>query len=536
MTWPAAFRSKLYSGGVVHQALLLECLMPANGEGVGDGGWFAATDPSLSPWAELLHKQGFEPRLGSTGINPQTWQPIEGGWSVTIKVADGLVEGEQYRRAGLEYAARALRKGALLRLSIGEVGYSRSEYQALKIGRIAQVSSDGHPNLLKIEVWDLTTGIRTRLAATGASADERSQLFYGSAGQLDTLSADYTVGDGSISITGATTDRFLRETGGNGAVRITPDVGDDFWLTFTGETTGTLTGLSSTGAFGTTAGDATTGRAVGSTVLLEGHPIDILRKILTSTGAGTNGSFDTLPASWGLGIPSDMLSDYGWSQAKRILSLTAGSYDWRILLETEIPDPAAWIVSIWGSAGIWLTTKEGQLVPRMARELHTVGLARQFGDLTDSDLIEVPGISWHPADVPEVYHTVKVIHSAGFSSHISNVTTLPAREVIEYNITDQTLGVSNADDIANETRDRLKGWGHFVPEYVEATVYGLRSYATGDVIQLSTAGVRGRLTLTRYGYENRLVMVVREEMDLSENATRLTLATLPINVSEDSTQ
>jgi len=48
--------------------------------------------------------------------------------------------------------------------------------------------------------------------------------------------------------------------------------------------------------------------------------------------------------------------------------------------------------------------------------------------------------------------------------------------------------------------------------------------------------VRGRLTLTRYGEENRLVMVVREEIDLSENATRLTLATLPINVSEDSTQ
>jgi hypothetical protein len=30
-------------------------------------------------------------------------------------------------------------------------------------------------------------------------------------------------------------------------------------------------------------------------------------------------------------------------------------------------------------------------------------------------------------------------------------------------------------------------------------------------------------------------MVVREEMDLNDNRTRLTLATLPVNVSEDET-
>ena len=535
MTWPASFRSKLYSGGVVHQALLLECLMPANGEGVGHDGWYAATDPGLAPFAELLLRDGYAPRLGSTGINIQTWQPIEGGWSVTIKVSDGLVSGQQYTRAGLEYAARALRKGAILRLSIGEVGNTRSEYQALKVGRVSEVSSDGHPNLLRIECWDLTTGIRTRLAAAGASAADRAQLFYGCAGQIDTLSAGYTVADTSISITGATTDRFLRETGGTGAVKITPDVGDDFYLTFTGETTGTLTGLSSSGQYGTTAAAASTGRPVGSVVLLQGHPIEILRKILTSTGAGTNGAFDTLPQAWGLGIPADLLSDYGWAQAARILSLSVGSYDWRILIESEIPDPAAWIVSIWGAAGIWLGFKEGQIVPRMARQLHTVGLSRQFGDLSDDDLIEVPSIQWHPPDVPEVYHTLRILHSGGTVSDSSNVTTLPAREVVTYDLQAQTVGVSNAADVATETRDRLAGWSHFVPEFVEVAVYGLRSYAAGDVVQLSTAGVRGRLTGTRYGYDQRLVMVVREEMDLNDNRTRLTLATLPVNVSEDET-
>ena len=164
MTWPSQFRELLYSGGIVHQALILECIMPANGEGVGLSEWFASTDPSLSSYARLLQRSGYEPRLGSTGVNIQSWSPIEGGWSCTVKVNDGLVAGETKTRPALGFAAKALRKGAMLRLSIGEVGYARSEYQPLKIGRINQVQNDGHPNLFRIDVWDLTTAIRTRLS------------------------------------------------------------------------------------------------------------------------------------------------------------------------------------------------------------------------------------------------------------------------------------------------------------------------------------------------------------------------------------
>jgi hypothetical protein len=534
MTWPSEFRELLYSGGIVHQALLLECIMPANGEGVGLAEWFASTDPSLAPYARLLQKSGFEPRLGSTGVNIQSWSPIEGGWSVTVKVADGLVAGQSFTRPALEYASKALRKGAMLRLSIGEVGYAKSEYQPLKIGRINQVQNDGHPNLFRIDVWDLTTAIRTRMSTAGASTAERAKLFYNSAGQLDTLSSNYSTGDTSLAITGATTNRFLRETGQRGAVIVDPHSGGhpQFYLTFTGETTNTLTGLSATGQFGTTEHNATSGDTVKSVVLLEGHPIDILRKVLVSTGAGTNGAFDTLPQAWSLGIPEDMLSDTAWDRAKRILKVT-GAYEWRFLLTAEIDDPASWIVQTWGTAGIWLAFKEGQIVPRFARQLHTAGLSRQFGDITDSEIIEVPKVIWHPPDVPEVYQRIQVTYNGGTVAATSNVTTLPARKEIEYDISAVNNTVTSQVAIANETRDRLAGWAHFVPEFVEVVLYGLRSYAAGDVIQLSTTGVRGRLTGTRYGYENRLVMVVREEMDIGENKTMLTLATLPTDRTED---
>ena len=535
MTWPSAFRELLYSGGFVHQALLLECVLPANGEGVGNGEWFAATDPSLSPFATLLQRDGYAPRLGSTGVNLQTWTPIEGGWSVTVKITDGLVSGPSYRRGRLEYATQALRKGAILRLSIGAVGYARSDYQPLRIGRINQVTSDGHPNLFKIEVWDITTAIRTRFSTAGATAAERSKLFYNSAGQIDTLASTYTVGAGSITITGATTNRFLRETGQRGAFLIEPHSSGNpaFYLTFTGETTNTLIGLSATGQFGTTAHSATSGDTVTSVVLLEGHPIEILRKVLVSTGTGNNGKFDTLPQAWSLGIPEGMLSEYAWRQAKRILTV-AGIYEWRFLLTSEIEDPAAWIVQTWAQAGIWLSFKEGQIVPRMARELHTVGLIRQFPDITDADIVEVPSITWHPPDVAQVYQRIQVTHSGGSVAALSNVTTLPARKEVIYDISIPTQAVTAVTQIAQETRDRLAPWAHFVPEFVDVALYGVRSYAPGDVIQLSTTGVRGRFTGTRYGYNQRHVMVVRSEIDLNENQTRLTVATLQTSLSEDS--
>jgi hypothetical protein len=68
---------------------------------------------------------------------------------------------------------------------------------------------------------------------------------------------------------------------------------------------------------------------------------------------------------------------------------------------------------------------------------------------------------------------------------------------------------------------------------VEVTVWGLRSYAPGDVIHLTSSAAYGRLDGTRDGYSGRPVFVIREQMDLRANRTRLTLAVLPLDITED---
>lgn len=53
--------------------------------------------------------------------------------------------------------------------------------------------------------------------------------------------------------------------------------------------------------------DRSAGARVTQVTPLEGNPVDLALEILTSTGAGTNGPYDVLPSSQGLGVPASLV-------------------------------------------------------------------------------------------------------------------------------------------------------------------------------------------------------------------------------------
>ena len=169
----------------------------------------------------------------------------------------------------------------------------------------------------------------------------------------------------------------------------------------------------------------------------KGHPIDILLKILTSTGDGTNGPFDKYPRSWGLGVPIELISEAAFNQARRILQLSSGNYHWRLLIEQEQADPSTFISQIFNPAGIWLCVRQGQIICRLARDMHKAGLQRQPEDLFDGDLLEVPVVHWYPTDQPQTYFRALVIRwrwrRDSFSR--SSTSTLPVKEEVSYDLT-----------------------------------------------------------------------------------------------------
>jgi len=536
MTWPAGVAESLYQTGSIPLAMMLEVITPATGEGVAGSvpGWFATSDANLDSFAHILIRDGYRVNLGSAAVVPVSWQYVEGAWSLFVQIPEGR------RRAGRLYGAlavQALRRGAMVRLSIGRLGASRSEYYPLKLGRIYAVRSAGHPRTYRVEVWDIQTAFRSRMVATSVLAQERAQLFYGSAGYQDTLAVNYNTGDPTITITGPTTDHFNFETGGAGVVRIESNSHGDWFAKYTAinHTTGVLSGLT-VNIFGTVENSSHAGNAATAVCLLEGHPIDILQKILVSTGDGTNGPFDKYPRSWGLAVPQELISQSSFNQAKRILDVTGGTYDWTVLIEAEQADPSTFLTQLFQPAGIWLCVRHGQIVVRVGRDMHEAGLQRQPEDIFDGDLLEVPVVDWYPTDQPQVYFRVVIQNDGtvlGFNR--SSTSTLPVKEEIVYNLLNvfRDRSTAHIERIRDDIEARLAPWAHLLPEYIDVTLHGLRSYAPGDVVSFTCGEAFGRLDGTRDGYSNRPVMVIRSAMDINSNSTKLTLATLPIDLQED---
>jgi hypothetical protein len=545
VSWPADFRQRLYGGGTVSVEIIFEVVLPETGDGVGIP-WWAASDPALAAdgYVAIQASRGAglqAPSIGPCSVQPQSWTYQEGAWAVSIHLPESVVVTGGPRSPGRALsttwgrAAEALRRGVLCRLLIGVRGWARADYQPLRAGRIQAVRCS-HPQSVRVEVWDLATALRSRMTPTysGSLTEQAQDLFYGSCGSTTTASA-YVAGS-STSLNVTSLSAFNRET--TGVALLTGNSGTQFYVTYTGTSTGPnrLTGVSTIGYFETVAENAASGNAIQAVPYLSGHPVSITRKLLTSTGAGTNGGFDTYPEAWGLGIDTDWLDSPDLAILQQsVIRATGVAYGWTVLPEAAQPDPWAWWSSYLSAAGIWICTRQGQVVMRCARDPNTATelLAEA---LTDADLVhgEAPEVSWYAEETPEAYCRYKaagIATTSGGSN--SSVTTLPARGEWISDLGDVLAGQADEEGIRDEVAARCAPWVHLTPETISLTVTGLRGYAPGDVLPLTLSGVRGRLSGTRQGYSERPALVLSEAPDLARNRTRLTLAVLPTGLEED---
>ena len=95
------------------------------------------------------------------------------------------------------------------------------------------------------------------------------------------------------------------------------------------------------GQFGTVDAAHSAGAEVRELIVFQEHPVSIALKVILSTGAGTNGAYDTLPSHWALGMDAALVKVSSWeSQAEDWLNfkssdLTYG-YQFRFLYDGEV--------------------------------------------------------------------------------------------------------------------------------------------------------------------------------------------------------
>ncbi len=259
------------------------------------------------------------------------------------------------------WVAQNMPRGSLVQIGGRVAGMATAD--RLFVGQLRDLEGVGPRTI--VSAWDILASLGTQ---TGWFAGlDSGALFYHcdpESTKTRTLASDYTVGDGTLTCN-ASTD-FGKATGADGAVLVTPISGaDPFILTFSSQAGAVLSGVDHTHGWGPAASFAAANSTVQEVAWMVGHPLRVARRILASTGNGTNGADDVYPAAWGFGLPAAYIDTVGMNLWAGLTDPMSGTHSVRIVSTTP-QDGLSWLEGRLSAYGMWLTMRQGQVTGRGA--------------------------------------------------------------------------------------------------------------------------------------------------------------------------
>ncbi|NBV62363.1 MAG: hypothetical protein EBR73_15110 [Rhodobacteraceae bacterium] len=451
----------------------------------------AGSSPGVNGWSITSYGEGSVTtcQIGDRGVRVVGSTLSAGSWSSTLGQMEVDIVGQA------NDLLNAVTRGTFVVLYVQAWTGARWAREVLGYGQVQQfVNQPGRLGTLIIR--DLLSALRCRPTLSPGQL----ALFYSVTST--TVATDYSPGDTTLNV--VSTANFEQETGGSGAVLVTPSSGDDPFILRWGSTSGGVTfNLSdpSTDQHGTTRTNATTGDVVASLLMVSGHPIDTARKVLHSTGGGGNGDYDTLPADWGLGLP-DAWTDHDDCDLYRIATLA--TMTWEVMADAEITDPWSWLSAILARGGFYLTNRQGKITVRGAlRSGRPTGmLTSRAGQtvlvITDADVESGTVEAWDEDNESEVYNVTAYGPTTDASAGGEDPATLPAVYRQEYDLADLAFDYGVSGDEAQwlaSIVDRVAESHQRIPERYALSCGGMRmaQLAPGDQVELDLTWYGGRI-------------------------------------------
>lgn len=419
---------------------------------------------------------------------------------------------------------RIIQRGQAVRLLVG-FSDDPSTFQQVAVGTVYGLSLSGAGWVIRCK--GLEGSLSSRIAITATE-----QALGWDLGN-DTLSSGVANPTSTIDVPDASIFRLDDST--IGAVLITANNASTYYCTFTGTSAGTgaggsdqLTGVT-VGAFGTSHSATSAGNAIAEVMLAVGHPLEIAAKILTSTGSGSNGVYDTLPESWGLGIPADCVDLRDIVSFRDLTQPSSGADDWRWVQPSAVADPGSSLAAFLNPCGYFLTQHQGRVTARAALEpwLDTVP-----GHITITDAMIVPGSlrydAWDP-DSPVEYEKCRILYTdgtTGGTSAASDLDHIPGRGTNEHTAGGLWSTSTNAAAIVSELISRLKHWDQRTAEVLSFELIG---WWPGLTSPGSTVGLDLTVISSRTGgnFNTRGGLVLRCSPDWFGSSTPIEVAILP---------
>ncbi len=422
-----------------------------------------------------------------------------------------------------EWAAQGMPRGALVELRATVTGSPVS--QTIYRGQVRDLAGIGPQSVLSS--WDLLAAVLTR-TYWFAGLDSGALFYHCTPDSIKTrtLAMAWTPGDSTLACN--TTTDFGRQTGTEGAVLITPSSGaDPFLVTFTGQTGSTVLGVSDAHGWGPSSSVAGIGSTVQEVAWMVGHPLEVARRILVSTGAGTNGPWDVYPAAWGYGVPEDFIDLVGFTTWTSLTDPATGTHRVRIVSTVDQPAGGQWLEGVLARYGMWLTMWQGQITGRACLEdtapappivLHLDGSRILRGNPQRS--------TYHSGSALEYARTVTrygTVSPTEVASTLTTPETVPAQAEFLTDYGDELY--QNQAAIAARLNARIGAWVEAVPHAVDLVcTLEAAQLAPGDWVTVRHPGL---WTPSRGGDNPLRAMVGDLSVDWSAGAVTLRLYLIP---------
>lgn len=422
-------------------------------------------------------------------------------------------------------------RGQVVEVRMGFAGWMLADFEPIFLGQVRNCKLSG--GRWTIELVDLVQGLASRF---DDNASEESCLFYrlgdrdGAGTGETTLTDALLTGDSVAEV--VDTEGFAREDGGTLVALVEPSTGDPFYVGGSGKTSTTLTGLVSGDLFGTTRVSAVAGDVVRACGYLEGHPVEIVRRVLVSTGTpAANGAYDVLPRSWGYGIPPEYLDEGDLADQAATCRPPTGTDPWCVIVEDPVENGITWLQSWLAPGGYWLEHRQGRIT---CRGLPDVTRRRAEVLITDADLARPPEYEAWDARLPVEALVVEVL-GIETAEPFATEFYIGTRPVQRYRrITVPILGDSGSNAWFAYLAERVGQFFSRVPEVVRITCRGLRlaHLAPGDVVKLRTRHLDSLYARVGGSFDERQLLVLGGGPDWFGNTVSLTLVAVVPEAAE----
>jgi hypothetical protein len=461
--------------------------------------WSAATDWRGSGALTSIVEGSV--RTNGYKLNMQSWAVSGGGFSFQVPK--------------FSHVNRWLTKGHVLALQCGIHGISPygsgTEYGTVDIGVITNITVQG-ADVTTITCAPFFSMLQSRLTSV---VDEQRWFFatdWATHTSSTTVATDDYVAEATSLKVGALT-YIHRQTGGTGMVKVTSNDGEEFYGIFTGVSGTELTGFSggypyASGGDADPDADADIGNAVKGVPYLKGHPCEIFRRNLASTGVGSNWDWDDYPKSWGLGLPDKWMDNEDLDQWAAVSDASGGT-DLEIIVDPAPDNYMSYLLGIFALGGWFPVIRQGGISLRCVQAPDRVGTSTHVTTITDADLIDdASAVTYYVFD-PTSQMQFGQLKVDGFNvtdeAAITNIGSAPS--AYEHYIDLRPYVLSNVTNTIDEISDRLYQWYTKIPQRYVLRCASLRlaQLALGDWVTLSSSRCSERQL---GGTVNKAAMVV----------------------------